>query len=136
MPVKTGRRAQDPANHPSKIVRISPADGSVEIVARRPQRPAPRRREAGHVSARFRGHGRQRRRRAESTRVADLLDRSQPHNFGRGKFPADHWSREGTFYINSGGGAMAMAPVPEPGFIQPIAQFGREARRTSPAPDR
>src|SRR6185436_20140435 len=41
----------------------------------------------------------------------------------------DHQSREGTFYINSGGGAMAMAPTPEPGFIQPIAQFGREGAK-------
>jgi len=123
--------AQDPANHLSKILRISPADGSVEIIARgvrNVQRLDVEKREdvewldfvdmGGSVAEEL-----------NSVRVADLLDRSQPHNFGWGKFPADRQSREGTFYINSGGGAMAMAPIPEPGFIQPIAQFGREGAK-------
>jgi hypothetical protein len=35
-------------------------------------------------------------------------------------------AREGTFYIDPTGTAVGAAPRPEPGFVQPISQFGRE----------
>jgi hypothetical protein len=61
--------------------------------------------------------------------VADLLDTTEIENFGWGR-NADGKAREGTTYIQPGtGGTSASppfdsdAPVPEPGFVQPYAQF-------------
>ncbi len=64
--------------------------------------------------------------------VAALRDTRTVENFGWGR-NADGLAREGTFYIQPGipaGGAAeppvdSVAPVPEPGFIQPHAQYGR-----------
>ena len=39
---------------------------------------------------------------------------------------ADQLAREGTFYIDTAGNAVGGAPMPEAGFVQPVAQFGRE----------
>jgi len=65
--------------------------------------------------------------------VAELSDVSSIENFGWGR-NADGNAREGTFYINDGelsvpgtlAEAIALAPIPEAGFVQPFAQFGRE----------
>ena len=38
----------------------------------------------------------------------------------------DRKAREGTFYIGPTGNAVAVAPDAEPGFQQPVAEFGRE----------
>jgi hypothetical protein len=38
----------------------------------------------------------------------------------------DQHAREGTFYIDAAGSAVGSAPMPEAGFLQPVAQFGRE----------
>jgi hypothetical protein len=46
-------------------------------------------------------------------------------NCGWGRRAADGKAREGTFYIDASGAAVGVAPL-EPGFVQPIAQFGRE----------
>jgi hypothetical protein len=63
--------------------------------------------------------------------VADLVDTSIVENFGWGR-NADGNAREGTFYVNEGPEAVAMAigeaPLNEAGFVQPFAQFGREDR--------
>ncbi len=69
--------------------------------------------------------------------VADLTDLTAVENFGWGR-NADGNAREGTFYINDGATsvpgttatAIGTAPVPEAGFIQPYAQFGRPAGQT------
>lgn len=63
-----------------------------------------------------------------SALVADLLDTSEVENFGWGRNP-DGNAREGTFYIDTARQAIGMAPIPEAGFIQPYAQFGREDMR-------
>ena len=60
-----------------------------------------------------------------SVRLADLLGGS-PLNFGWGRNATDGKAREGTFYIDANGAATGTAPSPEAGFLQPIAQFGRE----------
>lgn len=65
-------------------------------------------------------------------RLSDLRSTSTVENFGWGR-NADGKAREGTFYIQpgvpAGGGAEppvdSVAPSPEPGFIQPHAQYGR-----------
>ncbi|MEM1363306.1 MAG: PQQ-dependent sugar dehydrogenase [Pseudomonadota bacterium] len=65
--------------------------------------------------------------------VADLIDTTEIENFGWGR-GSDGLAREGTIYIEPGvalrpseaGIGIGEAPVPEPGFIQPFAQFGRE----------
>ena len=54
-----------------------------------------------------------------------LLSGSARPNCGWGRHPVDGKAREGTFYIDANGAAVGDAPL-EPGFVQPIAQFGRE----------
>lgn len=72
---------------------------------------------------------------AEEVNVVSLLDlynTDDIENFGWGRNP-DGLAREGTFYIDSGLAldlagpiAVANAPEPESGFLQPFAQYGRE----------
>ncbi len=63
--------------------------------------------------------------------IDDLSDITKVENFGWGR-NADRNAREGTFYIDDGQNSSAMTfdpiliEVPEPGFISPYAQFGRE----------
>ena len=65
--------------------------------------------------------------------VTDITDTNNVENFGWGR-NVDGIAREGTFYIDDGNTsnpgtlatAIGVAPTPEPGFIQPFAQFGRE----------
>ena len=64
--------------------------------------------------------------------LADLLDTSTIENFGWGRNP-DGLAREGTFYIGPGVPLVfsteppteGVSPSPEPGFMQPLAQYGR-----------
>jgi hypothetical protein len=60
-----------------------------------------------------------------SVRLVDLLA-SPMENFGWGRNASDTLAREGTFYIDPAGALTGAAPTPEPGFTQPVAQFGRE----------
>jgi hypothetical protein len=62
----------------------------------------------------------------DSVRLVDLLDPSAVENFGWGR-NADGFAREGTFYIDPAGNPVGAAPPGEPGFVQPIAQWGRES---------
>jgi len=50
-----------------------------------------------------------------------------PANFGWGR-NADGKAREGTIYIDRLGNAEARIPAPEPGFREPLAEFGRDAQ--------
>lgn len=67
--------------------------------------------------------------------VKDLLDTNHIENFGWGRNTHDGKAREGTFYIEQGGGGLLPgeppfkgdAPVPEGGYMQPWVQFGRTA---------
>jgi hypothetical protein len=64
--------------------------------------------------------------------TADIMDTSIVENFGWGR-NEDGLAREGTFYVGPGIAglfgteppAVGEAPVPELGFIQPQAQYGR-----------
>lgn len=61
--------------------------------------------------------------------VADLIDGTIIENFGWGR-NADGNAREGGFYVSEGpestATALGQAPMPEAGFTQPFAQFGRD----------
>jgi hypothetical protein len=61
--------------------------------------------------------------------VADLIDGTIIENFGWGR-NADGNAREGGFYVSEGpeytATALGQAPIPEAGFTQPFAQFGRD----------
>jgi hypothetical protein len=118
--------AQDPSNHLSKILRIDPQSGNATVVAlglRNVQRlslygSGPSERLdfvdlGGSVAEEL-----------NSILVSDLLSATAP-NFGWGR-DSSATAREGTFYIDSTGMAVGVAPVPESGFRQPVAQFGRE----------
>jgi len=61
----------------------------------------------------------------EPGRLADLVA-LPAKNFGWGRNAGDNRAREGTFYIDPAGAVTGVAPTPEAGFTQPLAQFGRE----------
>jgi hypothetical protein len=58
--------------------------------------------------------------------LSDLLDPGAVENFGWGRNAGDNLAREGTYYIAPDGSAAGDAPIGEPGFYQPAAQWGRE----------
>ena len=49
-----------------------------------------------------------------------------PLNFGWGRAAVDGRSREGSFFINEVGNSVARTPANEAGFVQPVAEGGRE----------
>jgi hypothetical protein len=118
--------AQDPANHLGKLVRIDVLTGATEIAAigmRNVQRLIIDANSGdphliavdigGWIAEEI-----------DALPLAGLLSGARP-NCGWGRHPADGKAREGTFYIDANGAAVGSAPL-EPGFVQPIAQFGRE----------
>ena len=120
--------AQDATNHLSKILRIDPADGSADVVGigvRNPQRMAVYG-EGAAARLDFIDMGGSLAEELNSTPITRVLAAGSPQNFGWGRNPVDTQAREGTFYIDAGGAATGVAPVPEPAFLQPAAQFGRE----------
>jgi len=119
---------QDATNHLSKILRIDPTDGSTEVVAlgvRNVQRLViyP---DGDRARVDFADIGGSLAEEVNSIFLTDLLADGSTHNFGWGRNAVDGRAREGTFYIDENGRAVGAAPRPEPGFLQPIAQFGRE----------
>jgi len=118
---------QDPANHLGKLVRIDVSTGATQIVAigmRNVQRlivdanggdPHLIAVDIGGWIAEE----------IDAVPLGDLLSAGAPRNFGWGRHPVDGKAREGTFFIDANGLAVGSAPL-EPGFVQPIAQFGRE----------
>ena len=119
--------AQNPANHLAKIVQIDPATGAVKVVAvgvRACQRLTIDTFD-GEARLSFVDPGGWVSEELDSIRVADLLAPTPP-NFGWGRAAIDKRSREGTFYIDQTGNSIAKAPLDEPGFVQPVAEFGRE----------
>lgn len=122
-----GVNAQDSTNHLAKIVRIDPATGAIKIVAvgvRACQRLTIDTFD-GDVRLSFVDPGGWVSEELDSVRLADL-EGATPLNFGWGRAASDGRSREGTFYIDRTGNSTAKAPLDEPGFIQPVAEFGRE----------
>lgn len=59
--------------------------------------------------------------------LGDLLDLGSIENFGWGRNGFDNLAREGTYYIDPSGTATGAAPLGESGFLQPAAQWSREA---------
>ena len=59
--------------------------------------------------------------------LRDLLTTTPPVNFGWGRAKEDGRAREGTFYINKLGNSIGKIAAAEPGFVDPIADFGRIA---------
>jgi hypothetical protein len=120
--------AQDATNHLSKILRINPADGSTQVVAlgvRNIQRLAvyP---DGDDVRVDFADIGGHLAEEIDSISLTDLLANGTTHNFGWGRNAGDGQAREGTFYIDENGSPVGAAPRPETGFLQPVAEFGRE----------
>jgi hypothetical protein len=124
----------DPANHLSKIVRINAASGEITIVAtgvRNVQRLAvyrngPPESAAGEPRLDFIDIGGLVSEELNSIRLSELLDGRAARNFGWGRNATDGKAREGTFYIDTAGHVVGAAPKPEPGFVPPVAEFGRE----------
>jgi hypothetical protein len=122
-----GLNAQNPAHHLAKIVQIDPATGAVKVVAlgvRACQRLTIDTFD-GEARVSFVDPGGWVAEELDSVRLADLLGPAPP-NFGWGRASIDRRSREGTFYIDQTGNSIAKAPLDEPGFVQPVAEFGRE----------
>ena len=118
---------QNAANHLGKILRVHPATGVAQVVAlgvRNVQRLTiePN---GGDPIVVFTDIGGFVAEELNSVRVADLVA-GPVQNFGWGR-AADGFAREGTAYISPSGSVVASAPVPEAGFRQPVAQFGRGA---------
>jgi hypothetical protein len=118
---------QDGSNHLGKILRINPVDGSMQVVAlgvRNVQRLAlyP---EVDQFRVDFADIGDHLAEEIDSISVTDLLDGST-HNFGWGRNVDDGYAREGTFYIDQVDTPVGAAPRPEAGFLQPVAELGRE----------
>jgi hypothetical protein len=120
--------AQDPANHLGKILRIDATTGATDIVAvglRNVQRLVidSAGGDAHLVAADIGGWVAEE---INAIALGGLLQGGSPRNFGWGRNAADGRAREGTFYVDRSGQPVGAAPVPEPGFTQPIGQFGRE----------
>ena len=122
---------QDPAEIVGKLLLIDPSDGSIEVASsglRNTQHlafvqdgTAVAFGDIGGVTAEEVNH----------VLVTDLLDTSVIENFGWGR-NTDGLAREGTFYVSPGfplgfgePAVTGVAPSPEPGFVQPHAQYGR-----------
>ena len=119
---------QDPLNHLGKILRIDPFNQTATVVAlgvRNVQRlfldP-----NNGDPRLEFIDIGGSIAEELNTISLFDLLAPATLPNFGWGRNAADQRAREGTFYIDQGGATVGTAPQPEPGFLQPVAQFGRE----------
>ena len=132
-----GRSApQDPTEHVGKLLIIDPDDGSFEVAAqglRNVQHlelvPSD---DPENTLVAFANIGGVTAEEINYVSLHNLLDTSTIENFGWGR-NSDGLAREGTFYIEPGVPLVldtsppvgASAPSPEPGFIQPQAQYGR-----------
>jgi len=120
--------AQDAANHLGKIVRIDVSTGVTEIAAvgmRNVQRLVLDA-NAGDPHLLLADIGGFVAEEVDAIPLDQLLPGGTTRNGGWGRNAQDGKAREGTFYVDVNGVAVGSAPVPETGFVQPIAQFGRE----------
>jgi hypothetical protein len=118
---------QDAMNHLGKIVRIDVSTGATEIAAigmRNVQRLFidANGGDPHLIAADLGGWIAEE---VNAIPLGNLLSGGVRPNCGWGRHPLDGRAREGTFYIDANGMAVGNAPG-EPGFVQPIAQFGRE----------
>lgn len=135
---------QDPEETVGKILLINPWDGSIEVAAMGVRNVQRMQFTYGNYSyydlgVTFADIGGVTAEEINYIPLWDLLDTYTVENFGWGRH-ADGKAREGTFYISPGvpialnleGGRQSEPPVeskapsPEAGFIQPLAQWGRD----------
>src|SRR6185503_9489545 len=118
---------QDIAGHLGKILRINPANGSTQVVARgiRNAQRITVDPNGGDPYLVFADIGGWVAEELNGMRLTELLAGGSTPNVGWGR-NIDAKAREGWFYIDPTGIAVGAAPRPEFGFVQPIAQFGRE----------
>jgi hypothetical protein len=130
-----GRRApQDDNSHLSKLLIVDPATGGVEVAAKGLRNVQHIQRTVEPAGIAFADIGGVTAEEVNFISWSDVLDTSTIENFGWGR-NADGLAREGTFYVGEGvplklgdqPAAVGAAPVPEPGFRQPLAQYGRGA---------
>ena len=120
--------AQDDLSHLSKIVRLDPVTGDATTVGKG-LRNVQRLDIASHDGfdyLEFVDIGGNIAEELNRVLLSDLLDTGTIENFGWGR-NADGFAREGTFYIDANGDDIGAAPLNESGFVQPLAQWGREA---------
>ena len=125
--------AQDSDEIVSKLLIIDPDDGSIEVAAQgiRNVQHLEYVDGAGGPAVAFGDIGGVTAEEINVVPLDTLLDTSFIENFGWGR-NEDGFAREGTFYVSPGlplgfgePAVDALAPSPEPGFIQPHAQYGR-----------
>ena len=130
-----GRRApQDALSHLSKLLIVDPADGSVEVTAMGLRNVQHIQRTTEPSGIAFADIGGVTAEEVNFISWRDILDTKTIENFGWGR-NADGLAREGTYYVSEGiplklgdqPASVGEAPVPEPGFVQPLAQYGRGA---------
>ena len=121
---------QDPGSTLSKLLILNPATQSVEVAAmgiRNSQHMTYA--DAAQNTVLFSDIGWTVAEEINEIAVADLIDDTVIENFGWGR-NADGNAREGSFYVSEGpestATALGQAPMPEAGFTQPFAQFGRD----------
>lgn len=118
---------QDGVSHLGKIVRIDPAARTWSIVAQGVRNV--QRIERVGADLRFVDIGGRISEELNEISIAALLDTTVVENFGWGRNATDNNAREGLFYIDASGFFVANAPLGEAGFVQPVAEYGREMRR-------
>ena len=130
-----GRRApQDDLSHLSKLLIIDPSTGGVEVAAKGLRNVQHIQRTSDPAGIAFADIGGVTAEEVNFISWSDVINTSSIENFGWGR-NADGLAREGTYYVSEGiplklgdqPAAVDTAPVPEPGFQSPLAQYGRGA---------
>ena len=130
-----GRRApQDDLSHLSKLLIIDPSTGGVEVAAKGLRNVQHIQRTSDPAGIAFADIGGVTAEEVNFISWSDVINTSSIENFGWGR-NADGLAREGTYYVGEGiplklgdqPAAVDTAPVPEPGFQSPLAQYGRGA---------
>ncbi len=123
---------QDDTSHLGKILIVDPNDGSFEVAAKGVRNPQHFQRVDSADLLSFADIGSFTAEELNVVSLSDLLNTDEIENFGWGR-NSDGFAREGTFYIDPGVALELAGPIavgkadePEPSFIQPLAQYGRE----------
>lgn len=128
-----GRRApQDDSSHLSKLLIVDPRTGDFKVAAKGLRNVQHIQATALPLGIAFTDIGGVTAEEVNFIPWKDFIDTSTIENFGWGRNP-DGLAREGTFYVSEGQpfklgdepASVGEAPVPEPGFRQPLAQYGR-----------
>jgi hypothetical protein len=128
-----GRKApQLDDNHVGKILLIDPKNGDVKVAAKGVRNPQHFQVTYFPFGIAFGDIGGVTAEELNFLSFREMLDTREVENFGWGRNP-DGKAREGTFYVSQGNAFVlgtepapeSIAPVPEEGFKQPIAQYGR-----------